>query len=205
MDYLFVFEPNNHSWWLKVSDMDQLMDYIKLTQSSRYEGALNLYFDIFKKGANSDEDGTDRSVMEILDSLPNDVRFNIFINNHNDYNLMVSAIMKAEQYEVSILEGFRLLNMEFGMKMMKNIQEYGQIYINRVGGNTHDLNYTQSCRQSKMVWPDFTEKDIRIKRFPYGSHYYAYVGNVEVKDGNKKKWNTYEEAFRIVSSIVGQG
>lgn len=46
------------------------------------------------------------------------------------------------------------------------------------------------------------KNDIRIKKFPYGNHYYAYIGDMQVKDGNIIKWNTYEDAHRAALSVL---
>ena len=51
-------------------------------------------------------------------------------------------------------------------------------------------------------WYKFDKNDIRIEKFPYGAHYYAYVGDVQVKDGTTLKWNTYEEARRQAEKYV---
>ena len=53
-----------------------------------------------------------------------------------------------------------------------------------------------------LVFPEFSEKDIRITKFPYGRHYYAYIGMTEVKDGDEIKWNTYEEAYKRAKAYI---
>lgn len=37
---------------------------------------------------------------------------------------------------------------------------------------------------------------------PHGCHYYAYIGDMQVKDGNIIKWNTYEEAHRVALAVL---
>ena len=60
------------------------------------------------------------------------------------------------------------------------------------------LLYTsQFCRRKSLVFPDFKKSDIRIQKYDCGSHYYAFVGDMQVRDGDRLKWNTYEEAYRL--------
>ena len=94
----------------------------------------------------------------------------------------------------------------------KSIDDITEIYslegIDVVGIFTHfstsdekDKEYAVVKRE-KLVFPKFDKNDIRIEKFPYGAHYYAYVGDVQVKDGTTLKWNTYEEARRQAEKYV---
>ena len=71
------------------------------------------------------------------------------------------------------------------------------MYFNPNGGWHYDKKkaYIQWYDSDKLIWPDFKENQIKIERFPAGEHYYAYVGNMQVRDGDTLKWNTYEEAY----------
>ena len=35
-----------------------------------------------------------------------------------------------------------------------------------------------------------------------GNHYYAYIDDVQVRDGDKLKWDSYDEAYSYASSLV---
>lgn len=35
--------------------------------------------------------------------------------------------------------------------------------------------YSQWCKRDRIEFPEFKRKDIRIKEFPLGNHWYAYV------------------------------
>ncbi len=61
---------------------------------------------------------------------------------------------------------------------------------------------TQFCRRKSLVFPNFKKSDIRIRKYDYGSHYYAFVGDMQVRDGDKLKWNTYEEAYLNAEKLV---
>ena len=49
---------------------------------------------------------------------------------------------------------------------------------------------------------DFKESDIRIKQFQGGEHYYAYVGDMQVRDGENFKWNSYKEAYDKALEVI---
>lgn len=63
-------------------------------------------------------------------------------------------------------------------------------------------------RRKELVWPTFNVNDIRIKSFQGGQHFYAYVDDVQVREGSgndtKLKWDTYEEAYQAALSYINQ-
>ena len=92
--------------------------------------------------------------------------------------------------------------------LVNNLEEYGVVYINCVGGSTfkyNDIEYAV-VRRSNLVWPDYKEEDIRIKSFEGGDHFYAYIGDVQVKQGTGNdtimKWDTYDEAYQAALSYI---
>lgn len=110
--------------------------------------------------------------------------------------------MQAQNVEGTIIDGFRCLNMEIGMKELNNIKRDGAVYINRVGGSTFSVDYTQFCRRKELIFPDFKKEDIRVRRFEGGCHWYAYIGDMQVRNGTELKWNTKEAAQRAAERIV---
>ena len=102
----------------------------------------------------------------------------------------------AERNKGTILDGFRGLIIEAGMSELKNIQKYGVCYFNCVGGHTFGVEYDMFCRRKELVFPNYNVSDIRIKQFENGEHFYAYIGDTQVKDKyNNMKWNTRNEAY----------
>ena len=205
MEYVFVFDPECKTWWLKITTMDQLLDYVKKTERPAISGGFQLYWDLYTEMTEKNREGKGeeiKSVMEYLEMLPIERRFSIMVNRQQDYNMMYAAIRRAEDNETPILEGFRSLNIEFGIEYAESLHKDGVVYINPAGGRIHHLDYTQFCRKKELSFPHFTEKDIRIKQFNGGKHYYAHVGNVEVKDGDARKWDTYDEAYKAAKALV---
>lgn len=44
--------------------------------------------------------------------------------------------------------------------------------------------------------------DICISQFTGGTHYYAYVGDMQIREGENLKWNSYEEAYKKACEVV---
>ncbi|ENZ28695.1 hypothetical protein [Enterocloster clostridioformis] len=199
MEYLFVYDQESQGWWLKLDTPEKLLDYMSQTKDSRMTGALDLYLELYKQGhENSDK----KSVLEVLDSMTQEERFTLMMKNMKNFNLMYGAIIQAEKINGTIFDGFRSLNIEMGFKELNDIRRNGQTYINQVGGSTFHIQYTQWCRRKELIFPNYTDSDIRIKQFDGGNHYYAYIGDMQLRDGDNLKWNTYEQAYDAAIDIV---
>ncbi len=48
--------------------------------------------------------------------------------------------------------------------------------------------------RKNLIFPTASLKDIRIIKWPNGTHYYAKIGNQDVCIGGEQKWNTKEKA-----------
>ena len=121
-----------------------------------------------------------------------------------NFNIMRGAIMQAEKVNGTIFDGLRCMNIEMGSKELRDIKRNGQTYINQVSGSTFDLGYKQFCRRNELVFPKFTEADIRIKQFDGGKHYYAYFGDMQLRDGDNLKWDSYGQAHDVAMDIIGR-
>ena len=62
----------------------------------------------------------------------------------------------------------------------------------------------QFCRRKQLVFPHFRREDIRIKQFNGGRHWYAYVGDMQIRDGDQLKWNTKEAAQAAAEAMVAE-
>lgn len=59
----------------------------------------------------------------------------------------------------------------------------------------HLGNMTRFVHRDELKWPLYTSDQIRIKKFDDGTHYYAYIGDAQVRDDNGVlKWDTEEAA-----------
>ena len=83
-------------------------------------------------------------------------------------------------------------------------QKYGKLFINRSGGffpYGKDVRIL-STRVSNR-WPDdLCLANIRILSWPKGTHYYAKVGDRDVRFRGKSKWDSYDEAHAAAVAFV---
>ena len=188
MEYLFVYGDNG--WWLKITTIEQLTEYHKKT-NNRFAGALDLYWSYKKNGKN---------IMDAYMEMPIQERIDLMQNR--DFKYLQCAIIQAEKIKGTIFDGFRSVNIEAGMNELDTLKEYGAVFINSAGGHTHEVQYTQFCRRKEFVFPDFKESDIRITTFKGGTHYYAYIGDMQVRNGEKLKYDTYNAAKNAALKII---
>lgn len=187
-EYLFVYD--GRSWWLKLTTTEQLIDYHKQT-SNRYEGAVRLCLKFRQEG---------KELYDVLEELPLPER--ITLMQDKDFKYLQCAVIKAQQVEGTIFDGFRCLNMEAGQNELEVIKEHGAVFLNPAGGHTWGVETVQFCRRKSLIFPHFRQEDIRLAQFPGGRHWYAYVGDVQVRNGGRQKWNTREEARTAAEAMV---
>ena len=93
--------------------------------------------------------------------------------------------------------------------MLNAIARSGSIYVNKGGGfrvaHSDEPPARQYIWKKDLTFPHFRNNEIRIERFADGRHYYAFVGESQVKDGNTVKWNTWEEAYKHAKEYIGEG
>lgn len=178
MEWLFVLKDkgtHNQGWWLKISNADELVAYYEKLSGAREEAIFNEYL----SKANDP-----------------DARYS---------NVTQAVIMNAQKKRLNIYEGIRDFRLTVAMQQLESIHKYGAIYINRVGGyhgaygNAPEYDFV---RRKEPIFPDFKREDIRIKKFEGGQHYYAYIGDMQVRDGDILKWNTYDEAYKQAEKIL---
>ena len=150
MEYLFVLSEQG-SWWIKIDTVEKLTDYHQKMDGARYEIAIEYLL----KG----EDPRDK--------MENTVDFHqsIKIMQDRNFKYMMAAVMKAEQINGTIFDGFRSIKMEADFHELQIIKEFGAVYFNSVGGHTHGIEFTQFCRRSELISPFYSKEDIRIKRY----------------------------------------
>lgn len=179
----FVHEVNG-GWWLRLTSDEDVIRYIKAT-NDRYDGALC------------------KAVHEPIEKMSLEDRIKAQLSGDKNYMLLQAGMVMAQKYNTTLYSGFEHLQTEFGMVLHKDIMENGETFVNPVGGKTFSLKYDQFVWRKDLVFPSYTLDDIRIKQFEKGQHYYAYVGDTQIRDGEKLKWDTYNEAYNFAVTVVG--
>ena len=83
----------------------------------------------------------------------------------------------------------------------------GKIYVNKNGGffpHSEDVTVLDEIilEDERLIFPQYSEKDIRIKKWDGGKHYYAFVGDFEVEMHGLKKWNTEQKAMDMAKAFL---
>ena len=173
-EYVFVFF--NDGWWLKINSIDDLMNY--------HEKNDNRWARIFKNIINSKEYGS------------------------GDVHITKDALAVAlygQRRQMSTLDAVMNFKVTVITNQLNDLEECGEIYINCNGGycmKTPNSSYEQFVRRKKLLFPDYNENDIRISQFPMGTHFYVHIGDMELKENDKIKWDTYEEAKAVAMRYV---
>jgi len=89
------------------------------------------------------------------------------------------------------------------------LQNTGKIYINKNGGffpHSKDITILEEIKidNKNLIFPQYTEKDIKVKQWPDGKHWYAYVGDFQVEYDEEKKWNSKERAYKCAKYFLYQ-
>lgn len=179
---------NNQGWWLRITSVEELIEYYKQIAPVRNGKAFENYF--YGKEWNGYHPGfeNDRHAP------------------HHETAAYTDAVVRyAAKNDLNIFNALTEFTQMVALQQLEELKEHGTIYINRVGGYTwkteKSIEYAL-VRRDELVFPEFKKNEIRVKRFPYGNHFYAYIGDLQVKDGDQMKWNTYEEAYAQAKKLL---
>lgn len=111
-------------------------------------------------------------------------------------------VMYAQKHHLTIIDAIIQFRLLIAQQQLEQIHKYKAIYINSSGGYHSNAKYKQFVFKKELVFPDCDKKDIKIEQFPGGTHFYAYIGNMQLRDGDKLKWDTYQEAYEYAKKFV---
>ena len=176
---------NGYSWWLKITDVHQLEEYLERTDGERFGGSMMSV--AYRRMDN--KEGYDNSIQQAIDLLSR--------NNGTD------LLTTTGQFRMDVHRAY-----------FRNLMEKGFVNINKLGG-CNSCNWPEYIKISRddLIFPSFTIKDVVIKTWQnteqriagyvdrYNYHYYAYIGGVQIKDGDKTKWDTKAECEAFVDKL----
>lgn len=173
-EYKFIFEEPNNGWWLEIDSVAKLIDYHKKTEERLYGHVIREYMD-------SLIENRDRRTLS---------------------NRTLAIVLYAEKHHLTFIDAIVQFRLMIAQQQLERIHEEGAIYLNSSGGYHSNAVYTYSEIRDKLIFPDYKEDKIKINQFPGGTHWYAYIGNVQIKNGNVNKWNSYEEAYEYAKKFI---
>lgn len=189
MSYEFVLKDKgtiNQGWWLKISTHKELIEYINTVDSNRmikgWENATNC------REFNSINDIKEGGPLK-PHATPLGYYIGLYSSNREISSIQAVVEIQDQKYKAMLIQ----------------ILKGNNIYINRQGGWHFGKNdYSDWCHRDKIIFPDFRVNQIKVEKFPGGDHFYAYIDDMQVRDGDILKWNTYEEAYEYAKKICNK-
>lgn len=174
-------DTRNAGWWLKIKSVPELLEYLELTNSKYAKAFENLEHDKAYRP-------------ELATHGP----------NPHETGLAMYAWLRGANRDMSAVRSLCSIASETAEDMLGMLSEHGTLYVNAVGGyNAHGRETPGAfCHRHTLAWPEFTEADIKISRFPGGTHWYARVGTVAVRDGDKAKFDTRTGAMAAAMAYL---
>lgn len=173
MSYTFVYNKKD-GWWLKISSLRELMIY------------WETYTDLFEKS---------------LEKLPKTKEFGCGMEHADTIDTMIGFY--ARSHKITFEEAKTDLLCYIKKEQYKALNENGFIFINRKHGwNAVDRETEQFVHRRNLVFPDVKNGKIKIEKFPLGNHYYVFVDDIQLRNGDTLKWNTPEEAKEFVDNFI---
>ena len=187
----WTFVQKHGGWWLKISSPEELRAYHE-TMASNNPIARG-----FRSAVNCREFST-------VDGIALRYKFGISEPMQPHVNAEGYAIgLKAQNERTGLLRSAAALAAQTDDAQLDSLAKGSYLLFNRHGGWHCDTDKTYRwIRKADLTFPDLKTKDIKIEKFPAGEHFYAYIGDIQVRDGDTLKWDTYEEAYKKAKEYI---
>lgn len=172
-----------YPWMLKIDSYEQLLEYEELIGGPRIVKA-------FSDTVNSRE-------FQEAANIPGELK------NHSCNSLTYPFILRAMNKNVGIVEAIADFADEVFTNKVKMLNNFGCIYIQSCGSymgrsETHKIVETKELEE--LVYPD--NKKIRYLQWPNGRHWYAKIGDTDIRVDGVMKWDSRSEAEAAVKKYL---
>ena len=180
-------EGKEWGWYVRVSSILDLYDWYYAFNGPAQIGSAVMDF-------------TNSKEFEYMKVHPESGPLKDHYSTHYGSVLRVAAERLAvSKGSVSILELIDVLTDSVFKVKEKFINEGYTLYINKAGGFMPSLGPEYEVKETiiseELAFPEYTEKDIKIIKWPNGIHYYAKVGSMDVVVDGDMKWKSEERAY----------
>ena len=174
MSYTFICTENNE-WWLKISTVEQLLEY---------------WNNIFNP-----------KIKEALDGIRKTKEFGRGLNHCDAIQAAIGFMSRGEK--ISYEEAYKKILFDTRLEQYKVINEGNQVYVNKkLGWNSDKKVVSQFVHKKEFEFPVMKKENIKIERFPLGKHFYAFIDGVQIRQGENLKFNSYKEAEEFANKYV---
>lgn len=137
---------NNQGWWLKLSNVDELCDYIKETSPTRYGNVFENYVHGKEWNKNSE----------------------IHCPHSEEAALTEAVVRYGSDRNFTILQSISGFQAMVAEQQMEEIRECGAIYVNRAGGYHGYYKKAKEyavVKSDKLIFPDYRKTISKSQNF----------------------------------------
>jgi hypothetical protein len=172
--------PIKYDWMMVIESLDELTDFHQKSMAAKICGVWANIFDVQQGKAHFDNK---LSFLIDLEACTEESKG----RQHSLIDLTATVLGKIWEAKA------------------KAILDCGKIYINKNGGffaHSEDIVVLEEFISDNYLFPEYTEKDIKVKQWTDGTHWYAYVGDIQVEIDGENKWDTEERAKSRAGSFL---
>lgn len=174
MSYTFICTPEKE-WWLKITKIEDLLDYWNEVFNPRLKQALD----------------TIRETKEFGRSMQHADIFQLLIG------------MTANGEHTSWDESYEKIIYDTRIAQYQSLLNNNAVYINKkFGWNSEEKVTVQFIHKSNFEFPIMEKDRLKIKQFPMGNHYYAFIDGVQLRKDENLKFNSYDEAYNFAQQYI---
>lgn len=176
MSYTFICTPQKE-WWLKITNVEQLLDYWENVFNPRLKRALN--------------------------TIENTKEYGKTMQHCDIFQMLIGTTARAEH--LTYEEAYNKIVYEHRIGQYQALCDKNAIYINKnFGWNILDKETEQFIHKNNFDFPVMKSERIKIEQFPMGTHFYVFIDGVQLRQKDNLKFNTYEEAYSFAKNYIKQ-
>lgn len=174
MSYTFICTPEKN-WYIKITSIEQLIDYWKDVFNPRLEKALNTIEDTKEYG----------NTMQHCDI----------------FQMLIGQTAKGEG--LTYKEAYEKIVYNHRIGQYQALCNGETIYINKnFGWNTIPKETEQFIHKNNFDFPMMKSEKIKIEQFPMGTHFYLFIDGVQLRKNDNLKFDSYKEAYDFAQKYV---
>ncbi|MFA6000157.1 MAG: hypothetical protein WC783_04260 [Candidatus Paceibacterota bacterium] len=195
MNYRFVKIKENgldYGWMLEVATLEELIDWFKVHCNSIARGIIDfMRSEDFEKVIHG----------EVLPPInPKKIANHHHVETaYGSLAYMYTSLdgLNDEPKKFKYLDMVDRLTKKVTDHKLQCLLEGYTLYINKVGGwfpKKKPLNNLGEIISEELIFPEYTEADIKITQWEGGKHFYAKIGDMDVVWDGNQKWITEDRA-----------
>lgn len=174
MSYTFICTPQK-VWYLKISSVEQLLEYWQNVFNPRLKKALDTIKDTKEYGR----------TMQHCDA----------------YQMLIGETARGEQ--LTFEEAYEKIVYNHRIGQYQAIYNGKTIYINKnFGWNVEPKKVEQFVHKNNFDFPVMSEDRLKIEQFPMGTHFYVFIDGVQLRKNENLKFDSYQEAFEYAKEYI---